>query len=433
MAGIGQSAQIRKHLTSSGVGVASSALGTIVVFLIVARMAGPSLFGQFGQAYATCAFLGILVDWGYPQRMLRDLPRYEREVGGIPLRTLYLKGLIAVTMTAAGLAVFWLTQMNMALFAVIWSGILLISFGNFFGAVNRGFERHGTDSRNLFAANLSGTGLAMILASAAVRDPLFYALAFPVNGLIYLSLAWRLTAQLTELKREPLQWASLIIEIKEGWSYCTDVFTARSYGTFDVMILAALTPPISVGYYQAGQKLAQGAALMVQPIQNVIIPRLSRLPIASHAWSILSFRTIFGLLAMGGIVALAFATLGPSAVQISYGNLYQSLHSNIFIFGLVVLARFASASLGILLVSMGLQRVRMRINLVNMIGYVAVGFLLTSAWDYEGMAWAGVISGVTGFGAFAFCIRRHLAKLRQGSRLRVSSSASRLDGPSDEA
>ncbi|MAC59652.1 MAG: hypothetical protein CMH85_15560 [Novosphingobium sp.] len=395
------------HIAGSALGIFSTILGNALIFLIVARALSPSEFGKYGQAYAVCSMFGLVVDFGYPQRLLRDLPHYVAEHGNVPARILHLKLVLTalVTPVTLGLSIF-LAGGAWVLGAILWVGIALISYGNFFGSVMRADGRHVRDSINLLIANLLGAATTGIIALAPSPSPKELALGTLVIGLTYLPLA-RLSALATaRIVPEPVSLAKLREEFFGGITYASDIFVARAYGFADVILLSAMVAPASVGIYQLGQKLMQIALPFAQAFNNVLLPIFAR---QFHRGAQSKAASLAPIIIMGtaGLIGfLMFSLIGPLVIGLAFSPAYHPLKTLMPLFGGVILIRFITASLAILMTSSGMQSTRLRINALALITFVPSALALSSLFGLSGMLAALIASAALSASLYALFIFR---------------------------
>ncbi|QIK42336.1 lipopolysaccharide biosynthesis protein [Pontivivens nitratireducens] len=382
------------RLIQSGAGIIASVLGTIFIFILVARSLGPADFGLFALAYATASLFGIAFDFGYVTRLLRDTGGLMTAHGGLPGRIVQTKIMLFVVLTPLLLLVGWIAQMQLGLLLAIWLGVASLSVGNLFGTMLKSVDLHLRDSLHLLCANGAGVIAALILTQMQA-PPAGFALIFVIIGTIYTALTVRLWRHHFEHRPEAWNMRAITTEIRCNLSYALDVFTQRSFGFLDIAILSIVTNPAAVGLYQAGQKVAQGAGVLSQPFNSVMLPRLSRITHEQKRWRSLAIR-FFAMQSLVGFAALAgLSLLGPWMISLIYTAEYDPVRGDMWLFGVLMCVRYISAALGLMVTSLGQQRKRMIVNMVGVVAFILYAPVLANNFAIEGMLSAMVLSALS--------------------------------------
>lgn len=383
-----------RKLLYSATGLAAALIGNAIIFLIIARSVNVANFGIFAKTYVTASLLCLLVDFGYPQRILRDLPQYAERFGGLPARVLHLKALLAILLSIAAAPLGLALDLEPVLFAILWIGLLMTSFGHVGGVVLRASERHGADGRNLLTANLLGVVCAVALMISGVATILPFASVFVVTGGAYLVLSGISARRRIRLVGERFERGAVAEEFRRGISYASDVLVVRAYGFADVLILSLFSGPVGVGLYQLGQKLMQIMLPTAQVITNVMLPRLSR----KNAAGALALGDLGMLtLAIGGFglaMGIVFHQFAGLAIDWLLTPGYGPVKALVPIFALTIGARIASVAPSIWLVAAGRQRERLVMNSLNLAIFLALCTVLSARGGAAGTALATAISAV---------------------------------------
>tara|TARA_R110001583_G_scaffold182521_1_gene340537 strand:- start:12296 stop:13507 length:1212 start_codon:yes stop_codon:yes gene_type:complete len=383
---------ISKHLFQSLMGVVSSLIGTIVIFVIAGRSLGASDFGHFSVAYATCSLFGILFDFGYMTRLLKETHATGNETSIVLAReTLIVKSVLFALLSVLITVFAWVSGLDLALILRLWIGVCLISVANLYGATLRAAGRHLLDSRNNFLANICGAGFAIFLSFTDATQHEF-ALVFIVTGSVHLITtlwSWRSIGNVTP---GPVTRTSLRREVMANIPYSIDALGQRSFFFLDVMILSLLTTSTTVGLYQAAQKLAQGANIMAQPMNNVLLPRLSRAVSDKTTFKEKSRLAVNIYLGIAAGAGLAMWALGPTMIELLYSDAFSEAKPLMWVFAILTVTRYLAASQNIQITALGLQKTRSIINLCSLGIFVIVAFSLGSIWGSKGVVLAFVVS-----------------------------------------
>ncbi|MBY6128592.1 hypothetical protein KUW15_07690 [Qipengyuania aquimaris] len=377
---------------SSGAGLFASLLGNAFIFLIIARAFGAADFGRFAVIYATASVLGLVVDFGYPQRFLKDFYVYTEKFGGLPSRVLRTKFALLILASLINLAVCLVMGIELALMGVIWTGIVLVSFGAFFGSCLRAMGEHKVDSTNLLAANGTAAALAVLLYLSENDLPLAYFALFIVLGAIYFTLSWRAFRARSRIVSEASSASHVIGEVRGGISYAADIWVTRSFGFVDVLVLSLFVSNAGLGLYQAGQKLLLVALAVNQITNNVFLPILS----AKEREGGLDLKSLLAIagstIGLGVVISLVFYFAFPLAVDILYGDAFDAAKAMAFWLSLAILFRLWLLGPSIWIVAAGRQTIRFMLNCGNIAVFLALCFYLAPRYGFVGGAMAIAVS-----------------------------------------
>ena len=380
------------RLAQSGVGIFASLLGTIVIFLLVARLTGPAEFGLFALSHAICSLFGVLFDFGYQSRLLKETAELIASRGGFPARIFYLKIALFLLLTPAAVFATYISGASLFLFPAFWAGISMLSIGNLLSASLKSINLHGRDSIHALIANLFGLVVIIVVALSNVEGVFYYVFAFPVIGMVYLGLTVPLWLRTFHIVPEQFRFHTLLLEFRTGFAFALDALTQRGFNFISVAILSFFTSYAALGLFQAGQKIAQGFLPLAQPFNNVMLPRLAHANSNLSKWNRAAAFTLTAMLILG-VVSGGFVILfGDWIADILFGGEYDKLKSFLWLFGIVIALRFFGSALAIIITSLGMQTYRALTNLVSLGLFIIYAPLLSSAYGAMGGVIAIVIA-----------------------------------------
>lgn len=385
-----------KHFFGSTLGVITSVLSTIVVFIVVSRALGPALFGQFAYTYAIISFMGLLFDYGYPVSLLRETRRIESKGHAeLALQSLGLKVLLFALLSFVVLVTAAMLQTNFLLPVGLWIGIAMSSFGNFFSTMLRALGLHGRDAWHSLVANVAGITVALLIYIVSPQLPTF-ALVFFITGSVYFSLSLNLWRKHCRLGQGSFRWAEIRSEAKKNFVYVLDALGRRSSGYLDVAILGLLMPFETVGMYQVAQKITQGVSIFAQPFNNVLLPQLAQSTDDAYRFRRRSQRAFLAQLAFGLASGGFLIVFGSSLISLLFSDAYIAAAGLLPFFAALIVARYITSALTISKTAQGFIKERLYSNLLGVLVLLTGGPVLTYVAGATGLLLTLIASSVVG-------------------------------------
>lgn len=384
----------------SAIGVLSAILGNIVYFVLLARQWIPEEFGYYLYIYSLATLLTLVIDYGFPQRVLREVPLFS-----FRNKINLIKGVSAKVAATLMVMVFALLFVyfyeNKELFVIVIAATAIGSFGDYFSSHMKAMHHHKIDSANLLITNA-----ILILAVFILMDLLGRALTLNEAALLLLtSKSYYLVSSAyfaSKILRLPILSAKIRLfavesEMKKGAPYAMDVTLIRSYGVVDTILLRYFAGDAATGIYQSGQRLLQGFLPLAQVFNNVFLPLLSRSydtnRFKKQAIILLSLSGITGVLGL-----MVFHYAGSYIVNLVFGIKYIEVLPYLSAFGMVIFLRFISSGIAILLTATGNQRKRTTLNALSLVLLIVLMIILGKSQGTWGIIYSIFISN-----AFLVC------------------------------
>lgn len=404
---------IIRRLTASGMGVASQVLGNVAFFILLARMWEPIQFGHFVYLYSLTTLLVLIVDYGYPQRVLRDVPRqgFRNRINLVNGFSFKVLAALAVLMLAIGQNSFG----EDPAIVIVTLALIAGSFADYFGSHLRALGQHRADSVNLLLSNLLLLVplTALTFSVSTLLSVLGVSLILLLAKVFYLGLSYVGAVKAIGMRvwRPRLRIKALKQEILNGFSYALDVYVVRSYGVLDTILLKMFAGDLAVGLYQSGQRMLQGFLPFAQVANNVFVPMLSACQ--GRIFRFHATQLILICLLAGAGCAVFFWYFGEFVVKYVFGERYSGIYPYLWLFGILGFLRFAAASLAIILISMGRQAFRVRSNLISILMMIGCAVILIPTYGLSGVVFSLIISSVS---VLLFYVYGIYQSLREDSR-----------------
>ena len=248
----------------------------------LARVLGPSGWGDVAFTQSMGEFIAIFIEFGFLLSATRDLAqnRSSKDASGrIAVGTFGAQAVLATVGVVIALAVS--TQVPL-----LSSHPKLLCAGIIYGVAQgmsplwlfQGLERMALAASLEVSSKIAALGAILLFVHSPSDEwkvLAFQSLAPVVTMLVGFWMAHRLlTLYLPGLD---MVWRAL----RTGWPMFLLRSGAATYSTANVLILALFAPASIVGYYASAEKLAKAMTGLLMPIRDAFYPRLSQL--AAHS------------------------------------------------------------------------------------------------------------------------------------------------------
>ncbi|NTW87903.1 MAG: oligosaccharide flippase family protein [Desulfobulbaceae bacterium] len=386
---------IIKRITASSMGVASQMLGNVTFFVLLARMWEPRYFGKFVYIYSLTALLVLAVDYGYPQRVLRDVPRQRFRnrinlINGVSFNV--FSAMIVLSLALLQVAI----GENPAVF-IVTLALVVGSFADYFGSHLRAIGQHKVDSVNIFLSNLLLVTALIVLVflRSSVLSMVTVSIVLLLAKLLHLALSYDRVVKAFGMRLRRIRLRRVVVkrELLNGFSYAMDIFVLRAYGALDTVLLKFFAGDFAVGVYQSGQRMLQGFLPFAQVVNNVFLPMLS-VSKDRRLW-VLFVQLCLICLIVGSGCAAFFFFLGEWTVKFVFGKAYSGINQYLWQLGMLGFLRFASAPLAIFLTSTGRQPYRIKCNSISIMLMIGCAVVLVPIYGIAGLVFSLIISSVS--------------------------------------
>ncbi len=305
------------HLVLGQIGTTAMA---IALSAALGRYLGASDFGLFFLATSTAAFASVLVEWGQPAYVVREVAREPARAGellGTALGLRLLGGAIVTVATVAVLRALGYDARTLRFTAALMVATLPFFLAQAYAMVFRGRERMDREAMvsvlnkaltlaATFAALTLGLGLSGVVGALGLAGLVALVFASVLLRRMGGSAARATAGAARELVvgGTPLVAMSLAIAVQ---------------GSIDAVVLSKLAPADAVGWYGAARNVIGTLVAPAAIIGTAAYPRLSRavLEPASLAGEFQS--ALRPLLALGALGAVGTWLFADVAISVVYG------------------------------------------------------------------------------------------------------------------
>ncbi|WP_374278291.1 lipopolysaccharide biosynthesis protein [Azonexus sp.] len=379
---------MKKNFLFTSISIGSRLLTGLVIFVLLARLWGPTDFGVFSFVFSACALLTLIVDFGFAGYLLREVGAEPGKAGRLIKDALWAKlSLLIILLLAAsatgallGAPVFPLQLALPLLLAAI-----TLSFADFFLAPLRALGRYDAETGIVTSTNALQFVIAGSVACSG-GSPIAVAWAFFASRMFYLTLAIHVLRRvIPSLSLGKSGATAPHRTFKRVWSYGIDGALTTAWGQLDVIVVRALYGTQAVGIYAAGQKIVQGVSALAPVVGNVMIPNLARQARSGDPrFQRTSMLTAAAMLGIGGLFAAPMLAMPEQVSALLFGDKFQGLGQLLPFFALILALKYLAAGAGIVITSAGLQAKRVITQFISMMVFaILITFVICSGMDIK--------------------------------------------------
>jgi O-antigen/teichoic acid export membrane protein len=383
----------------------------IAFYVVMSRVAGASLLGQYSLVFAWLLVFQSIGSFGIPELMMRELGRFSGERGHYLGAGLIVGLSVSLVVVPVMILVAWLTNYDTELKEAITIAAFSLPAAMLTNVVRSGF--------------ISGRRTGLILLSRVVEFlvvvPLNLVLLFEGAGLTTLitvvvagrSAAGLLGLWLLHRYVTRVVWWSSSAFLRALISPALTFAFGNSLGLFgmhmNTIMLSLMAPVLVVGYFTAGMKLIEGMILVPVLFGQFYTPQIAASFESNREAGIAPFRAPFRLLFALTIPAGVGLLLFPEfIVNLLFGPEFRETVPVLRILAVFYVVYSADAQLSMILRTAGLQDKDLRILAVNPAVNLLVNLTLIPSMGGRGVA-LGLLSGGLCTTALRYrCIAREL-------------------------
>lgn len=367
---------MKRHFAYNLISLGSRLLVGLVLFVMLARLWGPAKFGLFTFVFSFSTLLVLLVDFGFHLYLMREVARSPSQAAALIAESFRAKLVLATAAVAIGLclvAVIGENALPPELVLPLFLTALALSFSELFAAPLRALGHYDQEAIVVAVSNLVQFVLVGVTAwygGGVVQ----VAWAMLISRSLFLSLAhWKIrqAVPLLNLRRSGARVS--IATLRRVWTYGVESTLYLAWSQLDVVAIRALFGTEAVGTYSAGQKIVTGLSAFTAVTGNVMIPRLSRLAIASDAafWTT-ARNTIVIMTLIGASLAIPLVLFSGHIIDLLYGHHFRNLIEIMPYLGGVLILKYTNVATVAAAVAAGLYRTRILAPLLGLMGTAAL-------------------------------------------------------------
>lgn len=382
--------KIRHSVVFVGFGYAMRLGAGIAVIVALARTIGVQEFGYFAFWLTISTLASIPVNFGFPTMVLREFGVAPKQAGALLSEVLSAKILLSLAVLLCALASsLWLSTNDFSIFLLLLAAQVCDSFAEFFNLGFRRYEKFLNETQTAMAT--SAIHILVVIAVVLVYQSAFAAavsfLASRATAL--LAVIWATKWVFQDVRPSGLKAAWL--RIKSTWAFALEVALLTGNSQTDTLVINHFLGHASLGIYQAGMKLVEGACRIAPVLAQLLIPRLAAASSQGAKFKAEAWRSIAAFGAVGAAGGAVLYLGAPWIVQYLFGKSFAALEPLMPLFGVMLLFRYLETATGLLLVAYGLQHRKVWLVLGQFLFVIAFGIYAVQSWGLVGWQTASIV------------------------------------------
>ncbi len=362
-------------------------LSGIVVFVLMAKVLGPSNFGHIAYAFTLATLYVLIVDYGFTQQLLR-------EAGAKPaLINLLVGNIVLVKILLSALTIliccifFYYFPKDSITQHIFWLLLLALILGSFSEFLNSAFRAVGKYKQETNIATIGSVIHFLCLVLILLVNPSleWIAFGFVISKLIFFVISYSAYFKLIGRIEFEIDRKKMLAGMARGFPYAADSGLTNFFQQVDTLLVNHYLGFASVGLYQAATKWLQGAMQFAPVLSNVYLPTL-----ASNCGDEVvnrKYATFLNLkmIALGGAGWAFFTFFGALISDYVYGPMFNELTPLWPFIGSLMWIRYIAASQGVILTAYGKQSVRVYTQITSLFAFVFLSIWLLPLLSVKGM------------------------------------------------
>lgn len=395
-------------------GTASATIIMAIASIIIARLLGPELYGQYTLALVTPQLLLLFTDLGINQGITKFTAGFRAKGENRRVKRVIRYGLIL--RATAGTIIFVVNYFFADFFATVllqrpeltlYVRIAAISvlFQAIFTTVTSAFVGLDKTEYNALASNIQASAkaiisLSLVLLGFSIAGAVIgHVMSYVVAAILSLAILIYATRENKNIQDEGDKVGSALKDILNyGIPLYISILFTGFIPIYQNVVLALFTTDVDIGNYRAAINFTSLMQVVTVPITTVLLPAFSKLESSTEE----KVRTLYKLANKYTaliIVPLTFLViiLSREIVEIIYGYAYQSAPLFLAFYSLLYfLVGFGYLVLPSLYNGLGETKTTLRISLITFVALAFMSPMFTKAYNVQGLIAAFLVASACG-------------------------------------
>ncbi len=391
-----ESVRIRRNTFFSLLSISSRLIANVLLFWVIARFYGPTIFGRFTFAHSLSYIFIIFADFGFDVLLTNEIARDRNRAAQI-FRQFFSLKFVFTSLSLAGMWLFMFiegfpadSRKLMIIFSVY---MVFTTLTNFLYALFKGLERLEYETKVSIFINVSLLILTLVLIYVKA-DIVLIATAFVFTRVLGFAVGIIYSRKL--LKNITFSFIFTGFKQIKGKVFVFGFNLVFNYLFFqlDTILLALWKGDYDVGIYQSVFKLILIPLVIPDIFINTLLPVLSRLNVENiERWKRVGSVMNKILFIVIIPITIIFFVYAPQIIGLIYGaKKYAAAVPILRVFALTLFVRFNLEAYALMLTTSERQHIRMKVVIVaTALNLVLNYFMIRSHGAYG----AAVVSLIT--------------------------------------
>ncbi len=335
-------------------------LGNVFIFLILAKYLNAADFGLFIYVFTLALLLAIIVDYGFPLKLYRDLSKGKGDFDTLIHDSYNVKVLLSVGLSLVAVIIYVFSDISFYFYFIVIFAAVINSFCIFYTIPLRAVENFKLDT----LISVVGNGALFILVMMAlylngsieaIATAIFISRLF--NLIFVRKCLARYMNTLPSILKFPINRMPLDV-FRSNFPFAIHLAVGTLYIQLDTIIIRNILGDIDVGIYQSAFRIFLGLLIFSEVLNNIYIPRLAKFSESVSSLLTESKMMYRYLLLLGAVISLSLFSSADVLVAILYGQANPDIILLVKLFTVALLFRYISSVNATLLTISDKQKIR---------------------------------------------------------------------------
>ena len=361
--------------------------------LIIARVFGVNVYGQFNLAFSFVVIFSIFADFGINNTVIRDVARDKTRAAGYISNGLIVK----ILLSFLTFLFIWITtlfihkglEVNILIY-LLSLYVIFNSYNTFLKSIYRAHEKMQYEAFSKIAEGLLFITY-LCVACFYFKNIHLAVLGFSIISLITLFISLFLINKYFSNFQFSIDYKIIKFLLKESWPFALAGIFVTIYFNIDTVMISLIRGNYETGLYSASYNFIFGASLFPSLVSAAVYPYLSRIHNPSEKMrDITRFIVIFFLSGVISTAGLFFCS--SFLIKLFYGADYVNAVGSLKILALILPFSFVCTFMGTYLASINKQLLNTFITFATAVLNVLLNLFLIRKYGQIGASTASLIS-----------------------------------------
>ena len=372
---------------------------TIINFLLlfyIAKVVNVSDFGSFTLSFVVMTIGVLLIDYGYNlHSLVLDYDNKEeisKKISSIISGKFYISTLL-ILLTLPILYFISLDETSKKVIFILSLSSIPNSFGNFYFSLFKAKNNYKVETNGFLIQGLLLISLITLNHFLGSKDIVTISIIVLITKITYFIYSF------FQFKNEfsiqfRLSRRNAIKSYVKSYNYGVHLIFGTLILYVETIFLAYFSDMETVGYYQAGLRLIMAASLFGAIITDGFVPEISKRQNDKKfvTYKMLNLFTFLGVFYF--LLSLTFATYFNTIINILFSSEFQLIENYTIYIILIIICRAIGIVPGVILTSLGLQKIRARVAMLLLLLSIILNLFLVPFYDLEGAFMSFLVTNV---------------------------------------